>query len=156
MIRRFRRVRGRSGFSLVEAMIAMLIVSIGVLATLTMLTFSRKQNDFEQERARAHQIVSEELELAKFDLYPRLRTGSDTTVWDNGTPADPNDDTLGRLDVIVRDPRTGVQLFAAPVPARLVEVEVTLRWRPRGAMGGDINDPTGRWFRETIVTLVAP
>lgn len=144
------RFRGNSGVTLLEVMIAMIVVSLASISTTSLITFLRMHNDYEQERARAHQIVSEEIELAKFDLYPRLRTGSDVRIWDNATPLDTSDDTNGEIDVIVRDAYTGAQLTAAPVPATLVQLEVTLRWNPRGRLGGS------KEYRESIMTLIAP
>lgn len=143
------RIGLRRGVSLIEVVIAVAIMSIGTLATLSLLTFMRLHNDHEQERARAHQIVTEEMEIVRFNLYPRIRSNSATTVWDNGTPLDPADDTTGTIDVVVRDAYTGTQLFAAPVPSRLLKVEVTLEWNPRGRL----NTKT---YRETLVSYVSP
>ena len=138
------------GFTLVEVMVATFIVAIGMTATLSMLMFSRLQNELEQERSRAYQIVTEEMEQVRHELFTRISGGKTTTVWDNGTTDTTTDDTIGTLAVIVRDPKTGAQLFAAPVPASRVQVEVTLIWNPRGRL------KASKTMRETAMTYIAP
>jgi len=130
-------------------MFAMGICALGFLATVSMLTYTRLHNDLEQERARAHQLVSQKLEECKFSLYTQLVTGSAVTVWDNGTPTLASDDTTGQMSVIVKNAFTGATISAAPNPAVLVQVEVTLTWHPRGSL----NNKT---FRETEMTYIAP
>ena len=140
--------RRRSAFTLVEAMITVVIVSIGMIASLQLLTFQHTVNTLEQERARARQIVGEEMERLRHELYTRIEGGKSVTVWDNGTPDDKADDTTGVLAVTVRDTK-GVAVFVAPNPAERVEVEVTLSWNPRGRF----SDKT---FQETVMTYIAP
>ena len=139
----------KKGFSLVEVMIAVGIVSLGALSTLSLLIFSRMHNDLEMERSRAHQIVSQELELIQFSLYPRIRTDTQTTIWNNGTPTDAADDTTGLMTVTARNPYTGATVTVAPVPAVVLQVEVTLSWNPRGSLGN-------KTYRETAMTYVSP
>lgn len=138
-----------TGFTLVEAMIAMSIAALGATSTLTMLTMERVGNSMEQERSRAHQMVSEELERVRLELYPRITAASQVTVWDNGTPNDTSDDTLGTKEVVFKNPETGATLAAAPVPAKRVQVEVTLTWHPRGRLHG-------KTMHESIVSYIAP
>lgn len=137
------------GFTLVECMIAVLIVAIVMSASLSFLAFLRNHNAIEQERARAHQVVSEEMERVRLELFSRIKTNSTTDVWNNGTPNDTTDDTVGQLTVTMTDPATGAVLNAAPVPAQAVAVEVTLTWSPRGRLSNNI-------LRETVMTYVVP
>lgn len=141
--------KSQRAFSLIEVMIAMLIVAMGTMSTLSLISYAHMQNAMEMERARAHQIVSEEIELARFDLYPRIREDDPVVVWDNGTPTLASDDTEGIINVTVKDPYTGVNLTAAPVPATVLLLEVTLEWHPRGRMGNHT-------FRETEMTYISP
>lgn len=138
----------RQGFTLIECMIAMVIVSVGSVATITLLMNLRIHNHNEQERARAHQIVSEEMDRVQLELYSRVTSNETVTVWDNGTPDDTSDDVTGLLDVTLRD-TAGNTLLAAPVPAERVEIEVTLSWVPGGR-------PSGRTMRESVMAYVAP
>ena len=141
--------RARAGITLVEVLVAVLVVAIGFSATLSLLIIDSVANDFEQERARAHQMVCEELELVKRTLYTRITGGNNVTVWDNGTPGVATDDTVGVIKVVVRDPKTHTLLTAAPVPAIRVQIEVTLTWHPRGRFGG-------KTMYETAMTYIAP
>lgn len=147
-MKRFSHQRGQ-GFSLIEVMIAVSIVAIGSLSTLSLLMFAQMHNAFEMERSRAHQIVSQEIELVHFNLYTRIRTNSATTIWNNGTPTDTSDDTTGLITVQATNPYTGAVVTQAPVPAVVLQVEVTLQWSPRGRMSGST-------YRETAMTYIAP
>lgn len=140
--------RRRAGFSLIESMIATAILSLGFLGTVSLITFARVQNDLEQERARAHQIVTEKLEEIQRDLYTFLTPGSEVTIWDNGTPDNSSDDTTGQLEVVARD-SDGNTVAVAPNPAIRLVVEVTLTWNPRGRLAG-------KTMRETAMTYIAP
>lgn len=143
-----RLFRARRAFTLIEALVTVLIVTAASIGGIEMAIFVRTQNTMEQERSRAHQIVCSEMERLRSSLYTHIIGGSTVTVWDNGTPTDSTDDTIGILEVIVRD-KAGTLLTAAPVPAVAVRVEVTLTWHPRGRRQGST-------FRETVMTWIAP
>ena len=136
-------------FTLVECMIAVAIVAIGPLSILSILAWVRLHNDLEQERSRAHQIVSEAMENLRLELYTCLTAGDTVTVWDNGTPDITSDDTIGNLEVIIFDPETNALLEKAPDHAKRVGVEVTLSWNPRGRL-------SGKTYRETVMTYLSP
>jgi hypothetical protein len=106
-------------------------------------------NEIEQERTRAIQIICQKMDVETFHLFTWTKTDSTVTIWDNGTPSDPNDDTKGTLEVIVRDPDTKAVLTQAPNPARLVEIEVTLRWKHRGPRPVEL-------LQETVITCKVP
>jgi Tfp pilus assembly protein PilE len=143
------RRRTRTGFTLVEAMITTMIVFIGMLAIISLVQWCQISNGMEQERARAHQIVSQEMEQVRLQLYTRVTAGTTVTVWDNGTPDDPDDDTIGELEVRMRDPDTGYWLSSPPSPAKRVEVEVALTWSPRGRI-------SGKTLRESAMSYISP
>jgi len=131
-------------------MIALAIGAMVIMATLSLLIFARTHSQREQERLRAHQIVAEILELERFQLFTWTQSQSTRIVWDNGTPDDLSDDTTGQLQVIVTDPATGAVLTAAPEPAKIVAIEATLTWTPRGSRRAN------EIVRETVMTLKAP
>jgi len=136
------------GFTLVEASLAIVIATVGSIATLGLLTFTRLHNEQEQERARAHQMVSAEMELVRLELFSRVTAGTEITVWDNGTPDDETDDTPGTMIVTIRDAAGGL-VNQAPDPAELLQVEVTLTWNPRGRRA----DQT---LRESVISCIVP
>jgi len=137
------------GFSLIECLIASGIAALAIIATLSLLLYTRMSNEIEQERTRAIQIICEKLDVETFHLFTWTKTDSTVTIWDNGTPSDPNDDTKGTLEVIVRDPDTRAVLTQAPNPARLVEIEATLRWKHRGPRPVEL-------LQETVITCKVP
>jgi len=137
------------GFSLIECLIASGIAALAIIATLSLILYVRMSNEIEQERTRAIQIICQKLDVETFHLFTWTKTDSTVTIWDNGTPSDPNDDTKGTLEVVVRDPDTRAVLTQAPNPARLVEIEVTLRWKHRGPRPVEL-------LQETVITCKVP
>jgi hypothetical protein len=72
------------------------------------------------------------------------------TIWDNGTPDDTSDDTLGDLEVIVKDLKTGATLApGTPATENMLRIEATMSWHPRP----NFHD---RMLRETVVTYRVP
>lgn len=143
-----RHFHAQRAFSLIEAMITVLVITAASIGAIELAIFVRTQNTMEQERSRAHQIVCSEMERLRSSLYTHITGGSTVTVWDNGTPENTTDDTIGMLEVTVRD-KSGTLLTVAPVPAVAVRVEVTLTWHPRGRRHGST-------FRESVMTWIAP
>jgi prepilin-type N-terminal cleavage/methylation domain-containing protein len=148
MMLRFSQSHSHRGFTLVEAAIAMVIVSLGALSTLGLLAFTRLHNEEEQERSRAHQMVSEEMERVRLELFSRVTTGNQVTVWDNDTADDTTDDTTGTMVVVMRD-TAGNSIASSPDPAERVQVEVTLSWNPRGRRAD-------RTLQESVMSYVVP
>jgi len=142
--------RKKRGFTVVEAMAASAIASLAILSTLSLLGFIRMHNELEQERTRAHQIVCQALEVERYRLFTWTKSDSEQTIWDNGTPQDPSDDTVGTLEVVVSDPSTGQVLTQAPNPARLLMIEATLTWQSRASRVSD------KIMRESVMTYKAP
>lgn len=147
---KFAAMHGRkcAGFTLIESIIAVGLVALGMISTLSLIAATRVHNSIEQERARAHQIISEEMERVRFELFSRIEPGQQITIWDNGTPDDDTDDSRGTLEVIMRD-AAGTLLTGPPLNSGRVEVEVTLTWNPRGRL-------SGKTMRETLMTYVSP
>lgn len=135
---------------MVESLIAASISTISIIAILYLLAFLRTHNELEQERNRAFQIVTQALDLETYKLFSWTESRKIQTIWDKGTPTDTSDDTVGSLEVIVRDPKTGQVLTAPPTPAVIVEIEATLTWKHRGPQLGH------RDMRETAMTYKVP
>ncbi|MBN1902140.1 prepilin-type N-terminal cleavage/methylation domain-containing protein [Candidatus Sumerlaeota bacterium] len=144
------RTKTRRGVTLIECVIAMAITAMIVVSAMTLLGFARMQNELEQERTRAHQIVCQTLDLERYKLFTWTQSMSQQTIWDNGTPGDPSDDTFGTLEVVVRNPQTGEVLTQAPNPATLVEIEATITWTHRGPR------LENKSMRETVISYKAP
>lgn len=142
------RGRLQRGIALIEALIAVIIVTLGAVSTLSLLMFSRMHNAQEQERARAHQIATERMDRVLNELFPTIVSEEEITVWDNGTPDDTSDDTEGTISVFLRDV-AGNSISFTPTPWERVQMEVTVTWRPRGRRG-DIE------LQESLVTYTAP
>ncbi|MFW5870096.1 MAG: type IV pilus modification PilV family protein [Candidatus Sumerlaeota bacterium] len=123
----------RTGFTLLEVMLAVAIAGITTLATLGILGFARLHNSQEQERARAHQVVTQAIEEENHRLFTYTTAGEEMTIWDNMTPGDTSDDTVGTLTLRVENAQTGEVLTQAPDPAVMVKIEATLTWVTRGS-----------------------
>lgn len=139
------------GFTLIECVIAVAVCAILMLATISALIFARTKNEIEQERTRAHQIVTEWLEVNRFQLFTFTSTLAPQVIWGNNTTST-SDDTNGTLEVEVRNAATGAILTSTtmPNPAVMTRVEATITWKPRGVLG------SGRTQRETVMTYKAP
>lgn len=140
--------RRRSGFTLVEALIAIVLVTTGAISTMTLLLATRSQNSQEQERARAHEIATERMERVLHELFPTVVSAEEITVWDNGTPDTPHDDTTGNISVALYD-FDGNSIDSTPTPWTRVAVEVTVTWTPRAK-----DDQTE--LREVLMAYMAP
>jgi type II secretory pathway pseudopilin PulG len=140
----------KNGFTLIESLIAASIATFSIIAILFLLAFLRTHNELEQERNRAFQIVTQALDLEIYKLFSWTESRKTQTIWDKGTPTDTLDDTVGYLEVIVRDPKTGLVLTSPPTPAVLVEIEATLTWKHRGPQLSQ------RDMRETAMTYKVP
>ena len=140
----------KSGFTLVECLIAVAITAVLFLATLSALSFARMNNAIEQERTRAHQIVCSAMDYQQGYLnHEHISSTSQATVWDNGTPDDPDDDTVGTLEIEIRDPDTN-DVITSVTGNRMILIETTLTWSPRLAR---IYKKT---FRESVTSLKVP
>jgi len=142
--------RFQAAFTLIECMIAVAIASVLFLATLSALSFARVINAVEQERSRAHQIVCQALDQESAKLFTWTASNSQQTIWDNNTPDNTADDTIGALDVRVTDVRTGTQITTVTLGDELVQVEATLTWSPR------LSRLSHKTLRESVMTYKAP
>lgn len=142
------RARLRGGFSLIEALIAVIVVTMGSIATIQLLAATHVQSELDEERARAHQLISEELEQIRSELFARLRPIEAVTMWDSGTPDILEDDTVGTMAVVMRDVNGNV-LTGPPTTSERIEVEITLSWTPRGRL-------SGKTLSETLMTYITP
>jgi len=143
-------IKKMRGFTLIESLIASAIATLCILVILSLLGFLRMHNELEQERNRAFEIVCQALDLERHQLFSWTQSRTVQTIWDNGTPTDSSDDTLGNLEVIVKNPKTGEVLTSPPDPAILVEIEATLSWKHRGPR------LEGKDMRETVMTYKVP
>lgn len=137
------------GVSLLEVLVTVAVVSIGMTSILTMTMQATAVSTLEQERARANQLVCQYMEeKVIFPPLPEISSGTQVTVWDNGTPNNPNDDTMGTIEIVAYDMKTGLQITSIPVNKMnrvRYRVEVTMNWHPRGARHSAT-------FRETVMT----
>jgi len=142
--------RKNKGFTLIEAVIASAIATFAILTILYLLAFLQLHNELEQETNRAFQIVTQAMDLERYQLFSWAQSYTVQTIWDNGTPGDTSDDTTGKLEIIVRDPKTGTVLTSPPDPAVLVQIEATLTWNPRGSRVAN------KTMRETAMSYIVP
>lgn len=136
------------GFSLIEVLVTMSIVMLGSVSTLGLITQSRIISYSERDRARAHQIVMQEMEKVRRQLFSHVAPAAEVTLWDNQTPEDRSDDTVGMLEITMRT-LDGDPLEEPPEIPQAVRVEVSLTWSPRGSL-------SGKQLTERLVSYIAP
>ena len=146
----------KRGFTLIECIISVAVAALFIMGTLSLFSLARMQNEVEQERAKAHQIVCQQLEITNIQGYDWTQSQWTKVIWDNGTPDDTADDTTGILEISVKNLRTGVTLTGPPPVAPpgtypdILSIEGTLTWRPRNRRA------SSELLRETAMIFKVP
>jgi type II secretory pathway pseudopilin PulG len=143
----------RSGFTLVEALIAVVIAALSITSSVTAVLFLRDSLEVEKQRLIALNHARRQVELIRRNLFTSVSQQS--VVLDNfDTPENPEDDLTATVSTNVwnvnPDGSTGSSVTAFPLEQRRrVLVEVDVAWRRTGRL-----DPITA--HETIRTYVAP
>ena len=123
---------GRRAFTLVEAMISVMVVAVLGGGILVMWPAIAQLNTLEQERAYAFQLACQQMEASVMvPDFPRIANHQTALVWDNGTPNNPADDTTGTVDVIVARRQDG---SVDPDHARYAEPQFMVSGRSHGEL----------------------
>jgi type II secretory pathway pseudopilin PulG len=125
---------GSSGFTLVEALVAMLLLALGLLAAVPLFTQAMHGADTAGALASAAAAAEDRLELLRATNYGGLPAGGSLSSDVTGYFDTPHPDVVVRWQVVdnVSPPSTktitvrAVQRGSGPGPARRVEL-VTLR-----------------------------
>lgn len=139
---RYRRIHagylcGVNGFTLIEVIVTMAVVSIIFLGTFTLVRSSQIYNSSEQERSGASAVAAEHMENVRQTFYPSLQSYTQNeTLWDHSTPDDTSDDVVGQVVVQLYD-LGGNALSQSPASGETLQVIVAVRWFPQGSRGAD-------------------
>jgi type II secretory pathway pseudopilin PulG len=146
--------RTRRGATLVETMVAVVIVAITGLAVIFGITFGVRIQQDVRERNAATRIAADTLESTKRAMFMTLQEVTTTgVVIDNrGTPDDASDDVVGevrlRFEDLAGNP-VGTVGTPMPLDRSMVRAFVEVEWRPAGRS-------TDRIQTVTIASLLAP
>ncbi|OPZ14265.1 MAG: hypothetical protein BWZ10_01947 [candidate division BRC1 bacterium ADurb.BinA364] len=126
----------RAGFTLLETMIAVILVAITGLGLISAVVVSRELAELDKQRLAAISIARNVLEeQARRSPFPSLQPISDMTI-DNFNTPETADDLNASLDLqlfeVEQDGSRGAELFAPPSSPQLIEVLVTIEWNRTG------------------------
>lgn len=146
--------RGGRGTSLVEVMIAVVIVATGALAIISAIYFGIEVQQRNREYHGAVRAASDLLENTRKRFFSDLApvTGRDVTIDDRGTAGDTSDDVTGTASLrffLLDDTEVGVSGSPIPEDLTMIRAEATITWNPAGRRSS-----TPRTVQ--MSTLVAP
>jgi prepilin-type N-terminal cleavage/methylation domain-containing protein len=140
--------RNKSGFTLVEVIIALMISTIMVVGIISLLSFNFIYQNNQELRANAMDIMARETEKLKRQFTFTLTPYYIVSISDNRTPDNPYDDSACTLTVQLYD-RSGSKLTAPPAGKDRIRVVMTTEWRGRGRLAPNI-------YRERLVSYLIP
>jgi type IV pilus assembly protein PilV len=115
-------LRGRRGFTLIEALIAMFVLTIGLLGCASLLSWSLIQGGAALRREIALGVAAE--------LIGRMRAQS------NAPDAAQLAEWRAQLTTRLPSLQTSIEVFPPPHAAALERIDVTVRWSEPRAPGG--------------------
>lgn len=125
-----RRLWGRRGFTLVEVMVAMILLFIGLLALMATTAGVIQGNDFSRQMTTALALAQEEMEILKGKSYP----DGDLSAGDHSDARHPLNSIYTRTWTVTDD---------SPA-ADLKTIEVRVAWNRKGSA-----------YDATLVTIIA-
>jgi len=145
-----RRMRG---FTLVEVLIASVIVFIIGIGAISAIILARQFAEYDKQRIAAISFAREYLERTRRNLFSALNPVSDVILDNFNTPADIADDLMATVDLKIfkvdaYGTRVLPELSEITTPER-VEVVVTVSWNRTGRL-------SSKRVSESISTYAAP
>src|SRR5881397_2424107 len=132
--RTFGDARNSRGFTLIETMIALVILTFGILAAGQLMYVASASNSLSRSKGSAMTVAQDRLEFLA-DLYRRDPANADLTNGDHGpqqvSVTNPNDSSIvNRFNVTwnvstVSDPRAGKVLQARQVLVTVTPIQIT-------------------------------
>jgi len=130
----FRRAGNSGGFTLIETMVALLILTFGILAAGQLMYLAMGSNSLSRSKGTAMTVANDRLESLA-DLYRRDPSDASLTTGDHGpeqiSVTNPNDSSIiNRFNVTwnvsaVPDPRAGKVLQARQVRVTVTPIQST-------------------------------
>lgn len=148
-------IRGRAGFTLVESLIAMLIVAMSSIGTVSAVIYSRNLAEYDKQRLSAISVARRYIEEAQRHVTLAGLTINSLPLDDFNTPDDLTDDLNATLErhvyALNADGSRGAEVVnpAAIDLSNLYEVVVTVSWERTG-------NRSGRPVTEELQTYIAP
>jgi prepilin-type N-terminal cleavage/methylation domain-containing protein len=128
-ISRLRSARGRRGFTLVEAVVAILVIGIMVLTLYSAMTTGFFSIRLARENLRATQVILEKMEVIRLLTWDQLNAGIlPSTFTASYNPADPQEKTIynGTISVTSINPAT------RNYHPDMRRITVTIKWDSAG------------------------
>lgn len=106
------RVKGETGFTVVEVMVAGVILGIGVLGSITIFDSSRRESATGERLQVAQALAEAELERVRDVSYPELATDGAETWPASERPGDPSGRIVGDSDFRAAEGDEGIEPLA--------------------------------------------
>jgi len=142
------RNRKIKGFTLIEALIAIVIltsIGIGIIST---VIYAKYQVEIENQRTKALILASKTMEVLQRTYIPSIMGFTSNVIIDDNGTVETTDDLPGTLQVVVKD-KNGNVLTSPPPGDNYIRVEVYVRWHPAG-------NPSGKLLEESLISEIAP
>jgi len=136
------------GFSLVESLIAIALLTFIGIGTICTVVYARNYTEMEKQRNNALVLASTVMERLKRDLFTTIAPSTQNVVIDDNGTIDAKDDLHGTLAVIVKD-KYGNTLSGPPQTNSRIFVEIVVRWHPAGS-------PSRKILEERLISEIAP
>jgi type II secretory pathway pseudopilin PulG len=145
----------RMGFSLVEVLVAVVLVTVAVIGTISSLLFIRETLDVDKQRLIAINHARQQMEVARRNLYPSLGFDSTILIDNFNTPTVTADDVTAELStqawVIETDGSlTEVTTQNQLEDGRMLLLQVEIEWNRGAGRRSETRE------REVLQTYVSP
>ncbi len=132
--------RKQSGFTLIEVMIALVILAVGLLALMTMQIVSIRANAFSSEMTYAAMLAQSRLEQIRNMTYDSISTG---TVTDTVSASDTTKGTAYDVETKVEDNTPATDMKT---------VTLTVKWK--GSPAGSATGEQTVDFKTSFITVI--
>jgi len=134
-MRKMRKMRrNKRGFTILEVMVAILILSIGILGLAPLFVISMYGNSFSNEMTRANLLATEKIETLK--------------GFSNFSPIPYTETETGLEGIFTRQTRVDDSTSDASVPVGVYAIQMTVSWIDQNGIARAVNYLTYKGIEE--------
>lgn len=127
--------RRRKAFTLLEVVIASMIVFIAALGVVSGITYGKFFQQYQRERSAANRAASAALEEARRLSFGVLRPRQQSVLLDGRGTLTATDDVRGTMTLVLFD-RNGTSISVPPTTGlEMITAAAAVQWTPAGQRG---------------------